>query len=239
MSWDALYFLTRPAFVVSWYAIGIAAAVWVVYDVRVDNKALNKPLKWAWPIIMVFFSVIGIVLYFTAARPRGIGAKPAKQQQQILNRYAENGFRKATAAAIHCVGGDGLGIVTAMVIARLAGFTFWLEFWFEYLVGFVFGWLIFQRASMQMMASSTASALWLAFRAEFFSMLTVMGGMGVVMAAVTPLAVGEQPKPWTFGFWSFAALGLIVGMIATYPMNWMMIELGWKHGLGHPQKASA
>ena len=37
----------------------------------------------------------------------------------------------------------------------------------------------------------------MAFRAEFFSMLTVMAGMGAVMTYVTPLVSTSQPKPLT------------------------------------------
>ncbi|HIC64680.1 MAG TPA: hypothetical protein EYO87_01505, partial [Paracoccus sp.] len=34
--------------------------------------------------------------------------------------------------------------MTAMIVLRLVGVTFWQEFWIEYAVGFAFGWLIFQ-----------------------------------------------------------------------------------------------
>ncbi len=135
-------------------------------------------------------------------------------------------------AVIHCVAGDGAGIITGMVIARAAGMSFWQEFWFEYAVGFAIGWLIFQRKSMTMMTDSLPTQLAMAFRSEFFSMLTVMGGMGAVMTYVTPMVVGSQPKPSTFAFWGFAMLGLLVGYVFTYPMNWMLVKVGWKHGMG-------
>ena len=57
--------------------------------------------------------------------------------------------------------------------------------------------------------------------------------MGAVMAFVTPLAVGEQPLPDTFAFWGFAALGLFVGFVVTYPMNLILVKIGWKHGTAH------
>jgi NhaP-type Na+/H+ and K+/H+ antiporter len=118
-----------------------------------------------------------------------------------------------------------------MVIARLLDMAFWTEFWFEYAVGFAFGWFIFQYKAMSKMADSKATALWMGGRAEFFSMMTVMAGMGVVMAYVTPLVIGEQPDPVTFGFWGFAALGLFLGFVVTYPMNWWLVQIGWKHGM--------
>jgi hypothetical protein len=122
-----------------------------------------------------------------------------------------------------------------MVIARAFSFTFWQEFWFEYAVGFAFGWFIFQLKSMRMMTDSLGRALAMAFRAEFFSMLTVMGGMGAVMTFVTPSVVGAQPKATTYAFWGFGMLGLLAGYVFTFPMNWLMVRLGWKHGMGSPK----
>ena len=63
-------------------------------------------------------------------------------------------------------------------------------------------------------------------------MLTVMGGMGVVMGYVTPMTVTEQPGPLTYAFWGFGMLGLLVGYVFTFPMNWMLVKVGWKHGMG-------
>jgi hypothetical protein len=127
--------------------------------------------------------------------------------------------------------------MTAMVLARASGMSFWQEFWFEYLIGFVVGWTIYQRQSMTMMTRSVPRQLAMAFRAEFFSMLTVMGGMGAVMTYVTPMVVTAQPKPLTAAFWGFGMLGLLLGFVLTIPMNWLMVKVGWKHGMGSREGA--
>ena len=228
---DYLSFLTEPWFVIPWYAIGIAGAAWLLYDEYKVNTRVQPALKWAWPIIAVFFSVIGIALYLWACRPPGIGDKSGEDEKKAHHQYVSTTFRKVTGSVIHCVGGDGLGIITAMVIARLIGLSFWQEYWFEYLVGFAFGWFIFQYKAMRKMADSALQALWMGGRAEFFSMITVMAGMGAVMGYVTPLVAGEQPQPSTFAFWGFGALGLLAGFIATYPMNYWLVKIGWKHGM--------
>jgi len=132
---------------------------------------------------------------------------------------------------IHCVGGDGLGIVTAMIVLRLSNVTFWQEFWVEYAVGFAFGWIIFQLWAFLLQDNDILTALFKAFRAEFFSMASVMIGMGLVMAQITPRVVGAAPPPDTFAFWGFASFGLLVGAILTFPVNYALIKLGWKHGM--------
>jgi hypothetical protein len=108
---------------------------------------------------------------------------------------------------------------------------FWEEFWIEYAAGFAFGWLIFQYLAMRRMGHAPLAALWMGGRAEFFSMATVMVGMGLVMRFVTPSVAGGSPLPGTAAFWGLASLGLFVGALFTYPMNWWLVRMGWKHGM--------
>lgn len=223
MDWGALSFLAEPWFVIPWYVIGVAGAVWVVLDARRDphrvERPYPRPLQGAWPVVVVFFSVIGLLLYVVTARPRGAG----------FHTRPPSTFRAVTDSVVHSVGGDGLGIITAMLVARALDFTFWPEFWLEYAVGFAVGCLAFQYATMRTVAAPT-KALWMAARAEWFSMMTVMAGMGLVIGVVMPLVVGEQPRPDTWAFWGFTALGLLVASVVTYPMNWALVRIHYKRG---------
>lgn len=231
LSW--LSFLAEPWFVIPWYALGIASAAWAIHDMNQHNRQVDLAVKWAWPIILVFFSLIGLAFYLTTSRPPRIGEVASDDEQaKVFAEYSASTFRKVTGSVIHCVGGDGLGIVSAMVLARVTGMSFWQEYWLEYAVGYAFGWFLFQYLAMSMMSDSVPRILWMAARGEFFSMLTVMAGMGFVMGCVTPLVVGEQPNPGTFGFWGFAFLGLFVGFLVTFPMNWLLVRAGYKHGIG-------
>ena len=228
----ALVVLALPWFVLAWYGSGLIAAAWVLRDEYTVNTAVPTALKWAWPIIVLFFSVVGLLVYRWCCRPPGIERLDADAKKRRFEQYAGKTMKKVTGSVIHCVGGDGLGIMTAMAIARLLRMAFWTEFWFEYAVGFAFGWLIFQYQAMRRMSDGPLMALWMGGRAEFFSMMTVMAGMGAVMAYVTPLVVGQQPRPDTAAFWGFGALGLLAGFVVTYPMNFWLVKIGWKHGTG-------
>ena len=73
---------------------------------------------------------------------------------------------------------------------------------------------------MRQMHHSLPAVIWKGGRAEFFSMMTVMVGMGLVMRFVTPSIVGHPPGPDTAAFWGIGALGLLAGFVVTYPMNW-------------------
>ncbi len=231
MNFDFLSFLTSPVFVVPWYGFGLVAGAWVFFDEQTANKNVNEAIKIGFSILIVFFSVIGLFLYLLTCRPPGIIHKKGEEARAYHHQFVSPKWKKVTGSVIHCVAGDGLGIVTAMVVSRLLNFPFWTEFWYEYAVGFAFGWFLFQTWSMHNMGNSFGTSLWMAGRAEFFSMITVMVGMGLVMRFVTPAVVGSSPDPTTAAFWGFASLGLLVGFIFTYPMNWWLVSIGWKHGM--------
>jgi hypothetical protein len=232
MDLSFLDFLGTPAFVIPWYGFGLLAAAWVLYDSLTANRNVMPALKVGWPIIIVFFSVIGLALYLLSCRPPGIAAKQGEEAKRFHHEFVSATWKRVTGSVIHCIAGDGLGIVTAMAACRWLGVSFWTEFWVEYAVGFAFGLFIFQYWAMRMMGDSPGTALWKGGRAEFFSMITVMLGMGVVMRYVTPNVVGTRPTPDTFPFWGFTALGLLAGAVLTYPMNWWLVSIGWKHGMG-------
>ena len=63
-----------PTVVILWYAFGIGAAAWVIYDTLTVNRYVTHALKVGWPIIVVFFSVVGLLLYLWTCRPPGIGS---------------------------------------------------------------------------------------------------------------------------------------------------------------------
>ena len=121
-------FLITGAFVLSWYVSGFALALWVIYDVLHVNTSVSKPLKVGWPIIILFFSIIGLLLYLLTCRASGIANLKQDEEKKVHHNYVTSVFNRVTGSVIHCVAGDGLGIMTAMVISRYLGLNFWSEF---------------------------------------------------------------------------------------------------------------
>lgn len=44
--------------------LGIICAVWVIYDVLVNNKRLSTGLKVVWIILALIFSIITAIVYY-------------------------------------------------------------------------------------------------------------------------------------------------------------------------------
>jgi hypothetical protein len=101
----------------------------------------------------------------------------------------------------------------------------------EYILGFAFGWTIFQALFMRDMAGgSYLSALKRTFMAELLSMNLLMAGMvPTVMALKARIAPAADPM--TASFWFAMSMGLLVGFIVAYPMNWWLVANHLKHGM--------
>jgi len=48
--------------------IALIAAIWVIYDVLVNNKRLSDGMKILWIILAVFFSIITAIIYYLVGR---------------------------------------------------------------------------------------------------------------------------------------------------------------------------
>src|SRR5277367_6610521 len=49
-------------------------------------------------------------------------------------------FFQVLGSTMHCVAGDGIGIVVGAAIGSVLALSFWPDFLFEYTLGFGFGW---------------------------------------------------------------------------------------------------
>ena len=101
----------------------------------------------------------------------------------------------------------------------------------EYVLGFGFGWLIFQALFMREMAGGSYSrSLASTFFPELLSMNLLMAGMiPTVMALRMQIASGTDPM--TAAFWFVMSIGLLVGFVITNPMNWWLVANHLKHGM--------
>jgi hypothetical protein len=81
-----LNFLTTELFVVSWYVSGLLLAIWVIYDLHHVNTSVNKSLKAGWPIIFIFFSVVGFFLYILTCRPGGMSFVKSEVNKKVIDK---------------------------------------------------------------------------------------------------------------------------------------------------------
>jgi hypothetical protein len=109
----------------------------------------------------------------------------------------------------------------------------------EYVLGFAFGWSIFQALFMRDMAGgSYRRALTGTFLSELLSMNLLMAGM-VPTVLTLRSHIPSALDPLSPSFWFVMSMGLLVGFVVAYPMNWWLVANHLKHGMMTVRPAGA
>ena len=211
-----------------WFLLTAAALLFVTIDIRTTPE--SPVLKWGFVLVAAYTGVIGAFLYVLGCREPLPG---------LHKRYVAARWRQALGSTMHCVAGDGVGILAGAVLASVLGLAGLAEMIFEYVLGFAFGWAIFQALFMRDMAGgSYRLSLARTFVPELLSMNLLMAGMipAVMILRTLIASAADALMP---SFWFVMSMGLIVGSIAAYPMNWWLVAYHLKHGMMTVRPAGA
>src|SRR5260221_183187 len=150
-----------------WFLLTAAALrfVTIVFGATPKSPVLN----WGFVLVTAYTGVVGAFLYVLGCREPLPG---------LHERYVAARWRQALGSAMHCVAGDGVGIIAGAVLSSFLHFRGITEVFIEYILGFGFGWTIFQALFMRdMSGGSYPRALKKTFVAELLSMNFLMAGM--------------------------------------------------------------
>lgn len=203
-----------------WFLLTAMALGFVAIDVR--SMPMSRVMKWGFVLLTAYTGPIGAFLYVLGCREPLPG---------LHERYIAARWRQVLGSTMHCVAGDGVGILAGAIVASYLTLTRPLEIGLEYALGFLFGWTIFQGLFMRAMAGgSYRHSLATTFVPELLSMNLVMSGM-ILVASLGRLVVGEPFSPLTPEFWFVMSMALLAGFVTAYPMNWWLVAKGLKHGM--------
>ncbi|MEP6753710.1 MAG: DUF4396 domain-containing protein [Candidatus Dormiibacterota bacterium] len=206
--------------IVLWFILVAAFTIFVAVDIRTTPEPLV--MKVGFVVITLYSGPIGALLYALSCRE----PMSATHEQFVAVRW-----RQVVGSTMHCVAGDGIGILAAAAVTGVLRLPMGIDLVAEYVTGFVFGWTIFQALFMKgIMGGSYRGALRSTFLPEFLSMNGVMAGMAAVMVpwmTRDPAAT----EPTSAHFWFVMSIALSVGFVVAYPINAWLVDLGLKHGM--------
>ncbi len=211
-----------------WFFLTGLSLVFVALDIR--NTPEHPVMKAAFILFTAYAGVFGAFLYVLGCREPLPG---------LHERYVAARWRQTLGSTMHCVAGDGIGILVGAVIGAVIALPLLADFALEYVLGFLFGWTIFQALGMKdMFGGDYGKALKGTFSSELLSMNCLMGGM----LPVSALAFQGNPDahdPTQPLFWFRMSLALMVGAAIAYPMNWWLVAHHLKHGMLTVRPASS
>jgi hypothetical protein len=206
-----------------WFVLAALAILFVAIDIRSTPE--SPVLKWGFVLLTAYTGVFGAFLYVLGCREPLPG---------LHERYTAARWRQTLGSTMHCVAGDGLGILAGAVISSLIGLAGLAEVIVEYVLGFGLGWTIFQALFMRDSAgSSYRAALANTFVPELLSMNFLMAGMvpTIMTLRTVRTVIKSANDPTTPDFWFVMSMGLLVGFIIAYPINWWLVANHLKHGM--------
>jgi hypothetical protein len=202
--------------------------LFVAVDIHTTPE--SPVMKWGFVLVTAYTGVVGAFLYVLGCREPLPG---------LHERYTAERWRQALGSTMHCVAGDGVGILAGAVLSSVLHFHGITEVIVEYVLGFGFGWTVFQALFMRDMAGgSYLRSLKITFAPELLSMNFLMTGMLPTVMTLRKY-VESAGNPMTPNFWFVMSMGLLVGFVASYPINWWLVANHLKHGMMTVRPASA
>ncbi|MGC0773047.1 MAG: DUF4396 domain-containing protein [Candidatus Acidiferrum sp.] len=203
-----------------WFLLTALSLLYVVIDIRATPA--SPVLKWGFVLLTAYIGPFGAFLYVLGCREPLPG---------LHERYVATRWRQVLGSTMHCVAGDGLGILAGAIIASSFHLTKAADITLEYALGFGFGWTVFQSLFMRDLAGgSYRRALSSTFLPELLSMNCLMAGMVPAMTLAMKSAPASH-HPSGPAFWFIMSMALLVGFITAYPMNWWLVSHHMKHGM--------
>ncbi len=204
-----------------WWILTVPSFLFVAIDIWRTTPE-SPVLKWAFVILTAFTGPIGAFFYLLGCR------EPLRGTHE---QYIDTRWRQVLGSTMHCVAGDGIGIVVGAAIGAVLSLTFWPDFLLEYVLGFGFGWAFFQAFAMRDMAGgSYLRSLRMTVLPELLSMNLLMTGM-LLTSRFARRSVEGGGDPARPQFWFIMSMALIVGFVCAYPINWWLVANHMKHGM--------
>ena len=212
-----------------WWILTVPSFLFVAIDIWRTTPE-SPVLKWAFVILTAFTGPRAFFYVLGCREPL----------QGTHEQYIATRWRQVLGSTMHCVAGDGIGIVAGAVVAAGLVLSFRPDFLLEYVLGFGFGWAFFQAFAMRDMAGGLyLRSLRMTILPELLSMNLLMTGM-VLTSRFAMKSVEGGHDPTRPEFWFIMSMALIAGFVCAYPINWWLVANHLKHGHPHgPQGTRA
>ena len=203
-------------------ALAVASAAFIVWQTWARGNRLQMPImEVVWPVTALYLGPVAVWAWRRWRIPKGEG-----MQDRPL----------PTAAALavgHCGAGCTLGDIVGSSLVfllglELAGLALWPELAVDFVLALSLG-VIFQYWTIAPMRGlGLRDGLVAALKADTLSLVAFEVGLFAWMILVQLVLFPEGLHPDEAGFWFMMQVGMILGFITAYPVNWWLVRAGIK-----------
>ncbi len=212
-------------------ALAVSSAAIIAIDLAGGKKQEVPVMNLVWPLTALYAGPLAVIAYFwfgsasrasrnmVRSRP-SLFPKPPLWQRTLLGA-AQCGAGCALAGLL--LGGELFHLDHAMPSSMPIAF---------YVLGSVGAFLLgigFQYFAITSKRKLAPSArLWLAFKSDALAILVFQLGACVWMAVCQKVLFDSDLEANGLVFWFMMQLGMVAGLVASYPMNWLLVKQGIK-----------
>lgn len=216
------YWLT----VLAWVALGsgFASSAWLVIE-QLRHPQRMWIMNIVWPVTALYIGPVAIWAYYK------MGLMNAKDHSSQEKRFWQNAF----VAVTHCGSGCTLGDIWSEFMLFFTGFAFAgtlfkSELVMDYILAYLLG-IAFQYFSIAPMRGiSGFKGIWAAMKADTLSLTAFEMGLFGWMAIYHFLFFRDL-KENTATYWFMMQIGMCLGFLTAYPMNWWLLKRGLKEAM--------
>lgn len=219
--------------VTSWVFLstGLLSAALILADIYLlGYREHMKVMEAVWPLTALYAGPVAVAAYIRWGRPMS-----PKWMKAGSHGMRAKPFWAATAvSATHCGAGCVLGDLLAEWIVfaaglQLAGFALPVEYPFDYVLALSWGILFQYFVIAPMRRLTVGEGLRLAAKADFLALSAFEVGLFGWMAIMQLVLFPSPHLPTDSAvFWFLMQVGMLIGFLTTYPMNWWLIRHGIK-----------
>lgn len=217
---------------IAWISLilSLAQAVVIAVDIFRNRQTMMPIMNAVWPLIGLFFPVVGIWAYF------GLGREQSSQSHSDASEPEKPFWQSVFVSTTHCSAGCSLGDMIGAPLVFLtgiliAGSTLLTDYIVEFVLAYIFG-IAFQYFGMGFTKhKDPKAALKNAIKADTLSLLAFEVGMFGWMALVSLVFFATPPRPDSPTFWLMMQIAMMLGFLTSFPANWVLVRRGVKHAM--------
>jgi hypothetical protein len=245
--------------ILAWIGLIVAflCALFILWDIYIAGHRQKMTIMEAvWPITALYLGVVGVWAYWTMGRETSnspekeksqyrqsgpVQTSPTSQKDRENSHSHSNSkekpfWQKVFVSVCHCGGGCTLGDIIGEWGIFLLGFTIaGSALWSAYLVDFILALalgIVFQYfAIVPMRHYGFIEGLKEASKADFLSLAAFEVGLFGWMALMHFVFFDPPLEPDSPIYWFMMQIGMAIGFLTSYPMNWFLVKKGIKEAM--------
>jgi hypothetical protein len=216
--------VNEPLAILAWVALGIAfaSAAWIAFDLYVRGRRLRMGVMEAvWIVSALYLGPLAVVAYHRWRVPRDA---PVPDRTMPV---------ATTLAVAHCGTGCTVGDIVGSTLVfllglQLAGLALWPELAIDFTLAFTLGIVVQYLTIAPMRGLGLREGLAAALKADTLSLVAFEIGLFGWMILVQLVLFPAHLHPDEPTFWFMMQIGMALGFLTAWPVNWWLVRAGIK-----------